>query len=329
MKRLMAGLLFLSIFLTSGCDALEIVAKKENSRAYDSAVINFDQDGSPSYKGLVHDSALHSECTGGMTVFPGSLENSIIEYSYNGGGLLSDPEGNIYFFDKNGNVFSRDGEATGDSVRFYPALDCSYEQLKTMSYAKTFEGESDSEAAGNTEVSEQSSAVNSAPTHLSAWQTKNNEVECYGNMYWANFFPDAPDYRARAEIKPLPVAFTFDFENGMMVSEFCGSADHPNNGFSVASGDFCAEIVSSDLSPDGFGGWDFDGVLRVDLEMSAGQLAWVGGEQIWLYGWEGTSVDVPFHGWLERDDTGFYTDEVLPATFQFLCDITPPAELFD
>ena len=160
------------------------------------------------------------------------------------------------------------------------------------------------------------------------WQSKNNEVECYGNMYWADFFPDAPDYRARAEIKPLPVAFTFDFENGMMVSHFCVSANHPNNGFSVASGDFCAEIVSSDLVQDGFGGWEFDGVLRVDIEMSAGQLAWVDGEQIWVYGWEGASVDVPFHGWLDPVDTGFYTDEVLPATFQFLCDIKPPGDLF-
>lgn len=186
------------------------------------------------------------------------------------------------------------------------------------------------ESAGN-QNSERSGfvVVPQAYTHSGKIpETFTANMKCHGNMIWADFFPNAPNYNAHAAIEPFQVQLKFDFENRSVEGDFCGSGDKPNNGWSQGHADFCVSVKESDLFQEN-GDWYFDGVWDVELDMSAAQLHWVGESQEWAYNSQSVNFFPAFHGWIEPNDGSLYTDETQPATFQFLCDFLPPDYIFE
>lgn len=265
-----------------------------------------------------------------MRIQPGSANSGIGEYTYYGGGLLSDPDGNIYHYDKDGFIYDKDGNPNSDKVIFQPSTAdyCAGIFPKTGEYAQTFEKqplESDnSDLASEADIPVQAnSASGSAP------ETFKVEAACRGNVTWKDFFPSAPDYNANAKVTSMPISLTFDFKNGTVESDFCGSGENPNDGWTQGSADFCVTVKESDLYREFDGTWAFDAVWDIDLDMSAAQLHWVDNTEVWAYSGQSSRFEAPFHGWLEPGDGSLYSDEVLPATFQFLCDFISADDLFD
>jgi len=335
MKKDKTIMLFLiSIIFLSGCDALKVIASKVDVEPYDTVKIEYDREDDPYYSVYIQRQIADAECIrNDMIIRPGMDHAGIIEYTYSGGGLLSDPDGNIYFYDKDGFIYDKDGNPNSDKVDFYPSTsyDCVDIPPKAGSYAKTFDAPplepddhaSDSEPAASAQGSPSSGA---APENFT---TSAETIGCYGNVIWADFFPNAPDYNARAEVQSFPIQLTFDFENGLVEGEFCSSGENPNDGWTQGSADFCVSVKDSDLYPEFGGTWGFDGVWDVELDMSAAQLHWFELSEEWAYNSQHSRFDAPFHGWLEPAEGSLYTDEVQPATFQFLCDINPPQYIFN
>jgi len=333
MKKATSHFLFiLSLILLSGCEALEMIMLKEDARSSGSVRIMYDNENAPFYSGSVLSNVVEDECVASMTIQPGIEKSGVVEYTYHGGGLLSDPDGNIYFYDKDGFIYDKDGNPNSDKVVFGHFLDseCQQKAAKTASYAKDFNNQptNTDDALSNSDIAaaSQTSASGAAPK---SFTTSKEIISCYGNVIWSDFFPNAHDYNARAAMQPFPIQLTFDFENGYVEGEFCGSGETPNDGWKEGSADFCVSVKDSDLYQEFGGTWGFDGVWDVDLDMSAAQLHWVNNNQEWAYNGQHARFDAPFHGWIEPGDGSLYTDEVLPATFQFLCDFNPPDYIFN
>ena len=238
--------------------------------------------------------------------------------------------GTFFIMTKTAIFMIKTANPNSDKVVFRPSTAdyCVGIEPKAGSYAKTFDRQpvdSDEDNSGSDEPAvpfQVSSSLGSVPEVFTA------SASCHGNMIWSDFFPDAPNYNARAEIDTMQISMTIDFENGVIESEFCGQGEKPNNGWSQASADFCVTIEESNLYRELDGTWSFDGVWAIDLDMSGAQLHWVGNSEEWAYGNQHSQFEAPFHGWIAPGDGSLYTDEVQPATFQFLCDFIPAEDIF-
>ena len=313
-KTILYTILLIAFLFLSGCDTPAIIESEEN--------LDLKYNIKPPYRGEIPDNVEWSECVDVLIIYPGGDEGKPVDYTYNGGGLLSDPAGNIYHYDADGHIYNKNGDRTKDLLEFIPLIDCEPGDFKSMTYAQVFEDTitMDENLAGD--GMQASNAVNPwLPSTIS-------EVSCYGNLLWYEFFPNAPNNHARARIDPSPASFLFDFDEGTISGNFCGEAKNENDGFTVGEGSFCATITSSQLVSDEFGGWDFDGTFQVEMDISASVFTWINGEQIWVYNSQTTQIEAPFHGWLNAAVSRLYTDETYPAVIQYLCDFYPPAKLF-
>ncbi len=315
MKKIILIAIFLIAFLfLSGCDTPEVIESEENLNAKYS--IN------QPYRGEIPDDVEWGECVDLLMIYPGGDEGKLTDYTYHGGGLLSDPDGNIYHYDADGHIYNKNGDSTRDQLEFVPMIGCEPGDFKSMTYAQVFE---------DTITMDENQAGNGmqASNAVSTWSpSTTSEVSCSGNLLWKDFFSDAPNIYAVARIDPSPMPFRFDFDEGTISGNFCGTAKYENDGFNAGEGSFCTTTTSSQLESDEFGGWDFDGTFEVEIDFSASTLTWINGEQIWVNNYQTTRIEVPFHGWLDAEEGSLYTDESLPATFQYLCDFYPPAQLF-
>ena len=313
-KPLLRAVLLISFLALSGCDTSEAVELEEN--------LDLKYSSNPPYRGGIPDNVSSSECVDLLMIYKGENEGKQIEYIYNGGGLLSDPDGNIYHYDEDGYIYNKNSDPTRDRLDFIPLIGCKPGDFLSMTYAQAFK---------NAVVKEenQPSDGNQANNAVGAWSpSTTSEVTCYGNLLWKDFFSDAPNIHAVAHIDPSPMPFRFNFDEGAISGNFCGTAKYENDGFNAGEGSFCTTTTSSLLESDEFGGWDFDGTFEVEIDFSASTLTWINGEQIWVNNYQTTRIEVPFHGWLDDEEGSLYTDESYPATFQYLCDFYPPEQLF-
>jgi hypothetical protein len=332
-KAIFAALYLMTALAFSSCEAMEMIDSKQVFPTKASVQINYGAEDIPYYTGNMTISAGESECTDKLTIYPGDNGTGIIEYAYNGGGLLSDPYGNVYYYDAEGNIFHSNGDPTQDKLSFRPMIGCDEGAFKPMTYYAQHNGNiaTFEDASSNTDIGNNQPAMSQhSQSSVDSWNpSKISEISCYGNIIWADFFPNAPNYNSRAHIEEFPLPLQFDFENLTVSGRFCGEGKNENDGFTAATGNFCAEITDNQLTPDGFGGWEFDGSFNANINLSGAVLAWVDGEQIWIYNEQSTRMDVPFHGWLDLNGGSLYTDENYPATFQFLCDLYPPERIFN
>jgi len=325
----------ISLILLSSCDALEIIESKGDVLPYDNVKIKYDTENNPYYNVGIRRTVADGECIGNsMEIRPGSSHPGIIEYTYSGGGVLGDPDGNIYYYDKDGFVYDRDGNPNSDIVVFHYSTntDCEGISPKAGTYAKTFSNQPDDDGEGGAvdfgnDVAPPASSPSGAA--LENFTTSTDTISCYDNVIWIDFFPNAPDYNARAKINSFPIQLTFDFENGLVEGNFCSSGENPNDGWTQGSAEFCVSVKDSDFYQEIDGTWGFDGVWDVKLDLSAAQLHWVDQSQEWAYNSQHNRFDAPFHGWLEPGEGSLYTDENQPTTFQFLCDMIPPEYIFN
>jgi len=313
-KTLLRTILIISFLILPGCDTEEIIESEE--------YLDLKYSSKPPYRGDIADNVLWDECVDLLMIYQGEDEAKPINYTYNGGGLVSDPDGNIYHYDADGYIYDKNGERTRDRLEFVPMIGCEPGDFTSMTYAQVFE---DSLAADENQAGNGAQARNTG----GSWKpSTTNEVSCSGNLLWQDFFPDAPNINALARIDPSPVPFLFDFAESTISGNFCGTAIYENDGFNAGEGSFCAIITSDQLVDDEFGGWDFDGSFQVEMDFSASTLTWIDGEQVWVHNSQTTRIEVPFHGWLNAEESSLYADETYPAVFQYLCDFYPPERLF-
>ncbi len=311
MKKLsLRAILLITFLVLSACESEEIIESEE--------YLDLKYSSKPPYRGDIPEDVLWSECVDILMIYQGGDEGEPINYTYHGGGLLSDPDGIVYHYDADGYIYNKNSEPTRDRLEFKPMIGCEPGDFKSMTYAQIFED-------NITKDENQAGDRNS----VGAWgPSTTNEVSCYGNLIWMDFFPNVPNISALARIDPSPVPFLFDFNEGTISGNFCGIAKYENDGFNVGESNFCVTITSDQLVDDEFGGWHFDGSFQVEMDFSASTLAWIEGEQVWVYNSQTTRIEAPFHGWLNNEESRLYTDETYPAVFQYLCDFFPPERLF-
>jgi hypothetical protein len=314
-KPFLRTILLIALLVLSGCETEEIIELEEN--------LDSKYNINTPYRGENTDTVLWSECVDLLMIYPGGDGGKLIDYTYNGGGLLSDPDGNIYHYDADGYIYNKKGDPTRDRLEFIPLIGCKPGDFLPMTYAQIFDD-------NITKDENQAGDGMRASNAVGVWgPSTTNEVSCYGNLIWEDFFPNAPNINALAHIDPSPVPFLFDFDEGTISGNFCGEAKYENDGFKTGEVSFCATITSDQLVDDEFGGWDFDGSFQVEMDFSASTLTWIDGEQVWVHNSQTTRIEVPFHGWLNAEESSLYADESYPATFQYLCDFYPPEQIFN
>lgn len=313
-KPLLRIILIIAFLVLSGCDTAETIESEE--------YLDLKYSSKPPYRGEIPDNVLWDECVDLLMIYQGKDEAKLIDYTYNGGGLLSDPDGNVYHYDADGYIIDKNGDPTRDRLEFIPLIDCEPDSFKPMTYAQIFEDTitvDENQAPDGMQVRNTGGTWNPSTT---------DEVSCYGNLHWQDFFPNAPNINALARIDPSPAPFLFDLVEGTISGNVCGVAKYENDGFNSGEGSFCATITNGQLVDDEFGGLDFDGLFQVEMDFSASTLTWIDGEQVWVNNSQTTRIEVPFHGWLNAEEGSLYTDESYPAVFQYLCDFYPPEQLF-